>query len=178
MQAIISQNKDVIRFILIFILSYVILSILYSYYLSVFSSVDGYTNTLANQTVGVLNLFGYETYPELIESEKRIKLITHGRFVAFIMEGCNAISIMILFLSFVLAFSKSINKHLWYIIFGLVFIYVINILRIVLLTILVYHKPEWTHILHSVVFPGMIYGAVFLLWLYWVKFLKQNNVNE
>ena len=178
MQTILSQNKEVVRFVLFFATSYVILSVLYRWYLSCFISVDIYTSLLASKTVDILNFLCYDTFSELIESEKRIKIFTRGRFVAYIMEGCNAISIMILFLSFVIAFSKSLKKHFWYLVFGLGFIFIMNIFRIVLLIILVYYRPEWTHVLHSVVFPGIIYGAVCLLWLYWIKFLNTNKSHE
>ena len=178
MKTIIQENKGVIRFILIFLISYIIFSILYSLYLSSAEGLDLYTNWVADQTVWILNAIDYNTTGEVHSIEKRMKLFTNGVFVAFIMEGCNAISVQILFISFVIAFAKKIRVTILFVLIGLVFIYLINILRIVLLTVLIYHRPEWTGILHSVIFPGIIYGAVFLLWVYWVRYIQKSSNYE
>jgi exosortase family protein XrtF len=52
--------------------------------------------------------------------------------------------------------------------FGTVFIYVINVLRIALLSVLVYQYPNKIGILHNLVFPAIIYGTIFMLWVLWV----------
>jgi hypothetical protein len=55
------------------------------------------------------------------KEETFIKLI-YNQYVARIIEGCNAISIIILFISFL--FSGKLNQH--YFIFGSVLVYVLN----------------------------------------------------
>jgi len=55
----------------------------------------------------------------------------------------------------------------------LVLIYAMNIIRIALLTIAIYERPEHTELLHGTVFPAVIYGTVFLLWLGWINAYKK-----
>ena len=55
-------------------------------------------------------------------------------------------------------------------------IYVVNIIRIVILSIGIYSYPKQADVLHEVVFPAIIYGVVFLLWVFWVnRFSKLNK---
>jgi exosortase family protein XrtF len=47
-------------------------------------------------------------------------------------------------------------------------IFILNIFRIALLTIGLYKYPEYGTFLHDILFPLVIYGVVFLLWILWV----------
>jgi exosortase family protein XrtF len=81
--------------------------------------------------------------------------------------------VVILFISFVIAFSGKLKATLFFVFGGSVLIYVLNIVRIVFLTILMFRFPKQGHFLHGVVFPLFIYGVVFILWVIWVnKFSK------
>ena len=48
-------------------------------------------------------------------------------------------------------------------------IYIFNIFRIALLCWAIYYFPEYEHILHGVLFPLVIYGVVFALWIIWTN---------
>ena len=51
-------------------------------------------------------------------------------------------------------------------------IYILNIFRIILLSILMYYYPNLEHFFHGIVFPLIIYGAVFILVaLLWITVL-------
>jgi hypothetical protein len=58
----------------------------------------------------LLDLFPSDVATEEKE-ETFIKLIYNHKYVARIIEGCNAISIIILFISFVVSFSGKLNQH-------------------------------------------------------------------
>jgi exosortase family protein XrtF len=62
---------------------------------------------------------------------------------------------------------------------GSILIYITNIFRIAILSIGILEYPAQQEILHSLVFPAIIYGMVFLLWVIWVNkfsdFKKQQN---
>lgn len=173
MKQLIRENKGVIQFIAIFLVSYIVWSVCYAVYLESQLGLDAFSRIITNQSVSLLNVLGYETITEVVDNEKLIKLIVRGRFTSFITEGCNAISIMILFISFVLSFTKQVTPTLIFIAIGLGFIYIVNLFRIVFLTAVLYHYPSYTHLLHGVVFPGFIYGTVFLLWVYWVRSVQK-----
>jgi len=139
---------------------------------------DYFTNRVAIQTKALLNTFGYQAQLISHTDEPSIKVILNGRFLARIIEGCNGISVIILFLSFIIAFSGQLKTTFLYIFSGSVLIYVINLIRIVLLTIGIYHFPEYEDVLHTVIFPGIIYGMVFILWVFWVnRFSKLNKTH-
>jgi exosortase family protein XrtF len=69
-----------------------------------------------------------------------IKLIYNHKYVARIIEGCNAISIIILFISFVVSFSGK-KTNITFIFGGSVLVYVLNVMRIAMLSVLMYHFP-------------------------------------
>jgi exosortase family protein XrtF len=51
----------------------------------------------------------------------------------------------------------------------LTIIHVLNITRIALLMVAFYNFPEANFILHDILFPLVIYGTVFILWIIWVN---------
>jgi exosortase family protein XrtF len=57
-------------------------------------------------------LFNYETRVLQHEDEMSMKVILNGRYVARVIEGCNSVSIIILFLAFIVAFKGSLKKTL------------------------------------------------------------------
>jgi len=79
---------------------------------------------------------------------------------------------MILFTSFIIAFAKDLKKTISFILFGIGFIYVVNLIRLVLLALIYVSYKEHAHFAHEIIFPTIIYGAVITLWLYWIKNIK------
>ena len=175
--------RPFLQFLGVFLFSYLILIVSYQFYLGQYDSanyeVDGFTELVANQTQIFLTLLNYSV--ELYNSthDPSVVVQLEGIPVVRIVEGCNAVSVMILFLSFILAFSKGFAKTAGFIVAGLLIIHVLNISRIGLLTIGIMKYPEYKHLLHGVVFPLIIYGIVFLLWIVWVtKFIKNDSKNN
>lgn len=162
-----------IKFILTFLLVYAVLSFSYKLYLDYSDGSKYYpdylTNLVAKQTESLLHTFGYEAEVSEHPDEPSMKLIINNKFVARVVEGCNSISIIILFISFILAFADKFKTTFLYILAGSVLIYVVNLFRIVILSIGLYHYPWRREELHTVIFPLIIYGMVFLLWMLWVN---------
>jgi exosortase family protein XrtF len=71
--------------------------------------------------------------------EETFKLI-YKQDVARIIEGCNAI-ISFLFISSLFSFSGKLNQHYFYFFGGSVLVYVLNVMRIAMLSVLMYHFP-------------------------------------
>ncbi len=168
-------NKTVVLFLLKFFGTYFLLFLIYAVYLNktqkttdVFTCAP-ITSTVAKQTQFLLNYWGYNTLIEQHTEEVSIKLIVQNKYVATIIEGCNSISVIILFISFIVAFASNFKTTFLYILFGSLIIYFSNILRIALITIALVEYPHYENILHDFVFPGFIYGITFLLWLIWVQ---------
>lgn len=173
------NNKTVIIFLAKFFGTYLLLFLIYSFYLSknqktaaIFACAP-ITKTVAEQSQFVLNSVGFDAKTEQHTSEMSIKLFVNNTYVARVVEGCNAISIIILFIAFIVAFASGFKKTTLYILFGSLVIYYINIVRIAIIALAMYKYPAYENILHSLIFPGIIYGITFLLWFIWIqKFSK------
>lgn len=182
MKSLLKQYKPVIKFIATFLLVYGVLSLAYSYYLDVSKGTvyypDYVTNLVANQSEILLDSFGYDSQVLPHPDEPSMKLLVNGKYIARVIEGCNGTSVIILFIAFVVAFAGKAKTTFFYVLSGSVLIYTVNLFRIVILAIGLYHYPWRKEILHSVIFPGMIYGMVFLLWMFWVnRFSKIKKIN-
>ena len=179
------NRKIIINFLIRFFVTYFLLLGAYSIYLKstqqkgdVFSC-DPLTKEVAYQTKKLGDVLGYNTYTGQHESELRMKFFVGDVYASNIVEGCNSVSIIILFLTFIIAFTGSLKATIIFGIVGSIIIYVVNLFRILILSLLMYKYPEYQYLLHSLLFPGIIYGTTFILWIIWVnkfshlKFLKK-----
>ncbi len=163
-------------------LVYITLSVAYKLYLDASEGSKYYpdyiTNTVAHQTKDLLKIIGYksEVIPHL--EEPSMKLLVRGKYLARVIEGCNSISVIILFVSFVISFKGKLKTTFLFLLAGSVIIYVFNLLRIVILSLGLYHYPWRSELLHTVVFPAIIYGIVFLLWMLWVNRFSNVGTNN
>jgi len=164
------QYKPALFFILKFALLYVLLVLLYNAFLSFYKDVaDPVTVFTGKAVTRLFELFGAQAQSLPLESENGLKLILNGEYVARIVEGCNSLSVIIMFVAFVLSFGKKIKKSILFALVGSLLIFVFNIIRIVILGHILYRFPEYQDIAHRVIFPAMIYGFVVLLWIVFVK---------
>ncbi|KAF2327073.1 exosortase family protein XrtF [Flavobacterium nitrogenifigens] len=165
------QFKPFLIFISIFFLTYIVLMSFYKLYLDSYQAedLDAITMISGKNSEQLLKLFNYDVIIQKSSQNPWQEIILNGMFIARITEGCNAVSVMILFVAFVAAFSGNLKKTLLFIMFGVVSIYILNVIRISLLIVLVYHFPQYSHFLHGTLFPLMIYGYVFILWIFWIN---------
>ncbi|MFY0629784.1 MAG: exosortase family protein XrtF [Flavobacteriaceae bacterium] len=168
------KQRNIVLFLVKFFATYFILFVLYSLYLQktqekgdVFSC-SPITTTVAEQTESVLSFFGYDAAHMQHEEEMSVKMLINGNYTARVIEGCNSLSIIILFLSFIFAFPGSLKSTILFGLVGGLIIYGVNILRIAFLTVMLYKYPNQQEFLHNLVFPAIIYGITFLLWVLWV----------
>tara|TARA_R110000772_G_scaffold164403_3_gene275813 strand:- start:52 stop:516 length:465 start_codon:yes stop_codon:yes gene_type:complete len=136
---------------------------------------DFVTHYVARQSTGLISKLGYNAEIIAHETKAQMVLNINGSYLASIIEGCNSISIIILFIAFIVAFAQKFKKTFIFIFAGSLLIYVVNVIRIVILAIALYNYPNQEKFLHGVVFPGIIYGMVFLLWMLWIKMLVPKN---
>ena len=177
------RYKPFLSFLGKFLLTYLLLTFVYQSYLGQFDSakleVDGVTQLVARLTKNAMPFFGCEADIAPNAKEPAINLFYNQRHMARIIEGCNGLSVIALFISFVVAFSGKTRTTILFVMGGSLLIHVLNLFRIGLLSILLYYYPEQEHVLHGVLFPLFIYGVVFLLWIVWVnKFSKYATKNS
>ncbi len=167
------QYRSFLLFLGKFTITYLALTSIYEFYLNQFDDktfeLDGITKLVANHTEDFLLFFNADVSSALHGSQSGVKLFYNQKYVARIIEGCNALSVIILFVSFVVAFTGKLKYTIPFVIGGSLFIYLLNIVRIAILTIAIYHFPNQQSFLHGVVFPLFIYGVVFGLWVIWVN---------
>ena len=80
---------------------YLVLAIIYQSYLNHSqiknSDVDNFTQLVAKQTAAVLSLIDSKSYTMPHPTEPTVKLFYKGKYISRIIEGCNALSVIILF---------------------------------------------------------------------------------
>ena len=173
MKKLVLKYKSVIRFILTFLLVYAVMTFGYKFYLQLSTGEvyypDYMTHLVALQSADLLQTLGYDAQVLPHPNEASMKLIINEEYVARVIEGCNSVSVIILFMAFILAFSGRFKTTVIYILVGSVLIYVANLVRVVILSVGLYHYPWRKDVLHTVIFPAIIYGMVCLLWVVWVN---------
>ena len=172
MKTYIRQYRPFFIFLIRFFLVYVVLTVGYQYYLTQTSALaepDDITVSVARQTESLLHLFGYDAEVRAHRSQPSMMLMLEDVYVARVVEGCNAVSVFILFAAFVVAFKGRTVRTIVFIIAGGIIIHLLNVLRIALLSIALLNYPKYEHVLHGVIFPLFIYGVVFGLWVIWVN---------
>jgi exosortase family protein XrtF len=169
------KRKIIIKFLARFFVTYFVLLAIYNFYLKqtqrtgdVFSCAP-MTKMVAFHTYELGKLLGFDTYTGQHESELSMKFFVGDVYASRIVEGCNSISIIILFLAFIIAFSGSLKATVIYGLVGTIIIYIVNLFRILLLSLFMYKYPEYQYFLHNIFFPGVIYGTTFILWIIWVN---------
>ncbi|WP_223845602.1 exosortase family protein XrtF [Flavobacterium selenitireducens] len=169
-------------FLVKFFAVYAGLTLVYQIYLNSFEvsrfETDDFTRSVAVQTKWFTDRLGYLTEIKPHVSQPSVMFILEGKYVSRVVEGCNALSVIILFSAFVVAFKGSWKKTILFILAGAFVIHILNIMRIGLLSIALLHYPEHEHILHGVIFPAVIYGVVFLLWIVWVNKFSSHGFKE
>ncbi|MDQ0476092.1 MULTISPECIES: exosortase family protein XrtF [Chryseobacterium] len=164
--------KPVLKILLRFIILYVVMVLGYQFYLNGFKNagLDAFSTWVMTQVDFLQNLLGYPS--EMIAGKPQQEttwFFVSGQYVSRMVEGCNAISVMILFLAFIFAFYEGFKTFIFAAL-GVVFLHIMNVLRIVGLNIVLVEHPRYSKIAHDYFFPAIIYGSVVLLWLIWIKF--------
>ncbi len=178
---LVNDFRPAIMFLVKFLGLYGGLSIAYTKgYLSWFSpNVDIMSDWIAHQTAFVMNLFGIETAAYTWPGFARTDLYISGKAAVSVVEGCNGMAVMALFVSFILAFSGEIKEKLKFIGWGILFIHAVNIIRIFMLAIIANRFERHLYYIQKHFFTTIIYVAVFFLWYIWVnkvlKKAKQGN---
>lgn len=156
-----------------FFLTYLVLILIYQAFLGQYDTdkheIDGMTQMVANQSEDILVLFNQDVAQRPMATEPSVVISIDSYPIVRVVEGCNAVSIMILFTAFIVAFSGKFLRTFGYIVFGIVAIHILNVVRIAVLVVGMVSYPEYGDFLHGVLFPLVIYGFIFLLWVLWIN---------
>jgi len=164
------DQKTIILFLIKFIGLYIVLNTAYGLWIASYAPMpDPMTILVTHNSVSLISL----TQKNIVVGESidnpNVPVIDNGRAIIQVFEGCNGINVMIVFLSFIIAFTGTFKKTLWFVIAGLLSIYVANLFRVSLLFFVAKYYPDNLYFFHKYLFTGLLYILVFVLWYFWVK---------
>ena len=166
------QYRPLIFFLLRFLGSYIVLILLYNWYLNQylpFGTPDPFTELSSNLAAKGFKALGFNAHSIHYGNENFMRLWVDGKYSSIVNEGCNAISVLIIFVAFILAFYTTFKQTITYILISLFVLFVMNISRIILLTYIYRFHKEYSKVSHDYLFPLIIYGSVIILWIVWIK---------
>jgi exosortase family protein XrtF len=170
MRALYRQFRHIINFLLIFMLTFFVFSAIYDLYLNRYEDkTDGMSSFVGKQAAGLLNALGFDAFAADIDTEKSTHVGIDGFARVKVIEGCNGLSVMILFLAFLLAFPGKLKNKAWFIPAGLLLIHLFNVSRVAILGWAVYRFGEAGYPIYKEMFTASIYLLVLVLWYLWVQ---------
>ena len=168
--------QPVLKILVRFVIIYLTLLFLYQLYLNIYigKEIDVFSFLVANQVQQCQNFAGFPTQLYNDAKLESVWFYTVDKYTTRMVEGCNAVSVIILFVAFIFAFYKGYRTFI-YAGLGILFLHIINVLRIAGLNIIYFRFPNYGKAAHDYLFPAVIYGSVVLLWLVWIKFFILKN---
>ncbi|GIV29493.1 MAG: exosortase/archaeosortase family protein [Bacteroidia bacterium] len=158
-----------IKFVLVASVIYFLSFVVYELILKKYTLFDEYViRVIIENTDEILKRMGFKTFKTTDVNDFQVIGI-HGSVGVWVGKACDAVSLFIIFLVFVLAFPGRQRDKWWFVPFGILTIYLMNVLRVAALTIITYYAPEWLEFNHTYVFTFLVYAYIFLLWIWWVN---------
>jgi exosortase family protein XrtF len=171
--------KPTVIFLIKFFVLYLVGNLVYGAWItSYYPRPDPLTTLVTVQSSDILNVFDWETKAYEHKTKPTTYIATEERGIVSVYEGCNGLNVVIVFLSFLLAFGPYNRALIWFIPIGLLVIHLSNLARIVLLSVVSVHLPDFLYFTHKYLFTAFIYLFVFLLWIWWVMKLAKPKVHE
>ena len=155
-----SLRHPITRFCLLFLGLLVAFSFLLSLELIKEYLYNPFTALIASQAAWILKVFGQKVYASGI-------IISGEGFSVKIVANCNAIFEIFLFLSAVIAFPALLKEKLFGGVLGTIFIYLLNLLRVVLLFLIGVYSPQFFEETHIYVAQSFFIVTVAIFWLLW-----------
>lgn len=156
--------KAIFRFVLLFIGLLVSFTILFS--LTRDNLLYPFSEKLVFATayvVGlVLNLFG-------MDAQVSWQFLNMKNFNLVIVVECTGLYEMFIFLLGMLAYPASFKKKLWGALFGIPFIFLINIIRMVFISALSNYRPELFEFLHLYFWQVALILIILCTWILWIE---------
>lgn len=126
----------------------------------------------------VLRGIGYDLIPQPPEDVSIRTIGVDGTHGLWIGDPCNGLTLFALFSIFVFAYPGPVRKKAWFIPLGLISIHLLNVLRVVALSIIVTYDYAYLDFNHTYTFSIIVYGYVFFLWYLWAEKLAKKGRDE
>lgn len=122
------------------------------------------SRNIASVSAGILTFLGEEVF-----LYGRVVGITGAAGVE-IVDGCNGIAAIGLFLGFIFAYPGAWMPRIYFSIFGIAVIYLVNVARIVSLSFIQEYWPQGFDFTHDYSTTAIFYIVIFILWMVWANF--------
>lgn len=170
------EFKPAILFLVKFISLYLIGNLVYGLYITSYAPFpDPVTSWVTEQSSAILHIFGYDTETSLQIGKPNVLVSLDGKSIIAVFEGCNGLNVMIIFVSFVLAFGPINKKLAGFMLSGLVAIHIANLVRIIVLFFIALSFPDYLYFLHKYFFTAFLYVVVFAFWYFWVSRMQPDK---
>ena len=170
------------------LLFFIVWEIIYGVFLYDSQLIDRLLTThVGESSVIVLNnltsMDGFIAKPENWNStyageiiENQVSAIYHNnKKVLYIANACNGLSLMILYLGFIVCMPSKFWRKFLYIILGVIALDCINILRCVGLIYLREYLQAYFQFAHHYLFKVTVYTATFLIWMLYSRKIHLKN---
>ena len=167
---VISENRAVIKFLFLAFLMLLAWVLISAFFPSLIRDMHYFIiKPQADISAYFLNSIGYHAEQDYMVNGCEALLIFSGHGHICIGSGCSGLELFILFFGFILLMKGRLKDKLWFVPLGFFGILVLNIIRIIALSIIYYHKPQYLDFNHKYTFVIIVYGAIFGLWVLWVN---------
>ncbi|MCX6156205.1 MAG: archaeosortase/exosortase family protein [Candidatus Kapabacteria bacterium] len=167
-QSKLSEYKPAFKFLGIFF------GVIAVYYLIIMFSGNNFFDPYINFSAWLSSKFLSIFYTDIISNGS---LIGSSKFVVVLSFGCEGTEPLVIFLAGVIAFPIILKYKIIGLIIGFIFIYFLNILRIMLLFFIGNISPSTFEMFHSEIFPILFIILALIVWLYWIKY-SQNQIKK
>ena len=158
-------QSDIAKFLLKVFAFYIIWYIVYELWVMPNGYIDDpLSRNIVSVSAGILSFFG-----ETVFVYDRVVGITGLRGIE-IVDGCNGIAAIGLFLGFIIAYPGKWAPRILFSIFGILVIYIVNVARIVTLAYIQAYWPQAFDFAHDYSTTAIFYIIIFILWMIWANY--------
>lgn len=166
-----TKHQILRRFAINSIIAIVIWMILYYGFIVPDGRVNSFlTKTVVQGTMIGLQLLKYET------SQQGSIIFIEDEPVVAVADGCNALELFALYVGFLICFPGRMKYKLIFIPFGIIMIYLINVVREITLALNYKFYRESFEFNHKYTYVLIVYIFVFAIWRFWIK--KYSIISE
>lgn len=174
-------SKNLLKFLILTFALYGGWLIVYEFFLKPSGRFDHLlTENITYLICRMLDLSGYQVHYSIANKIGETFIYLNSSTFPLIRVGasCNGLELLVLFTVFIICYPGRIARKLWFIPTGLVLIYFLNVLRNFLLTLMEIHHSPYFELFHRYVFIFMVYGAIFLLWMWWAGYQQSGSTTN
>lgn len=154
----------------------------YHLYLKPHRTIDApLTNITAVTTASFLQVFysnqeisSQQSYTVNSKDHIPATILLNGQKKLGIADACNALELFVLYVGFIVCFPTTSSRMCYFILGGIVGIFILNILRCSGMFWFNLYKSQWFDFAHHYAFKIIVYTSIFGAWVWYCKKVGKN----